>query len=373
MGKSRNGGTRSFIRGRIGSDVYSIGKDAKGKKQQVVRSLAEQVANPQTTAQMRGRMIMSTIMQAVSAMSVIIDHSFDNRAAGQPNISEFISRNYALVKADVANYPDGSNSFGLNKYTEKGIKQGAYVVAAGKAADLAGSTLDGSAKTLTIAVGGEMKVSDLLAALGINRNDYFTIVAIVPSTGFVYARLRVSADVALDDVIAAGNVADVFTKEGNVSVTPSVSGTNVVLTFGVLSANAGIIVSRKTDAGWIHNDVQLAAPSSPNWCADDALPTYPVGTQRFLNGGGDASADVPEPAPTLAAPVITKEDKPSGGAEVEITAADGADIYYTTDGTTPTSASTQYSAAFSVNDGVTVKAIAVLGGLTSQVASLTIS
>lgn len=369
MGKSRNGGTRSFIRGRIGSDVYSIGKDAKGKKQQVVRSLAEQVANPQTTAQMRGRMIMSTIMQAVSAMSVIVDHSFDNRAAGQPNISEFISRNYALVKADVANHPDGSNSFGLNKYTEKGIKQGAYVVAAGKAADLAGSTLDGSAKTLTIAVGGEMKVSDLLAALGINRNDYFTVVAIVPATGFVYARLRVSADVALDDVIAAGNVADVFTKEGNVSVTPSVSGTNVVLTFGVLSANAGIIVSRKTDAGWIHNDVQLAEPSSPSWNADTALPTYPVGSQRFLNGGGDASADVPEPAPSVAAPVITHEDGRTGGYEVTITATEGAYIYYTTDGTAPTQASTAYTEPFAIAQAATIKAIAVLDGVTSQVAT----
>lgn len=373
MAKSKNGGSRAMIRGRLGSDVYSVGKDAKGKKQQVIRSLAEQVANPQSPAQMRGRMIMSTVMQAVSAMAVIIDHSFDNVAAGQPNISEFIARNYSLIKADAANHPSGNNIFGLNQYQEKGIKQGAYVVAAGKAADLAGSTLDGSAKTLTITVGGEMKVSDLLAALGINRNDYFTVVAIVAGTGFVYARLRVSADVALDDVIAAGNVADVFTKEGNISVTPSVSGTNVVLTFGVLSTNAGIIVSRKTESGWIHNNVQLAAPSSPIWCSDDALPTYPTGSQRFLNGGGDASADVPEPAPTLAAPVITKDDKPSGGAAVEITATEGASIYYTIDGSTPTEASTLYSAAFDVNEGTTVKAIAVLGGLTSQVASLTIS
>ena len=71
MAKAKSGGTRSFLRGRVGSDVYSIGKDAKGNKQQIVRSLAESVANPQTLAQMRGRMIMSTIMQAVSSMSAI--------------------------------------------------------------------------------------------------------------------------------------------------------------------------------------------------------------------------------------------------------------------------------------------------------------
>ena len=93
MAKGKSGGTRSFLRGRVASDVYSIGKDAKGNKQQIVRSLAESVANPQTLAQMRGRMIMSTIMQAVSSMAMIIDHSFDNVPAGQPKVSEFIKRN----------------------------------------------------------------------------------------------------------------------------------------------------------------------------------------------------------------------------------------------------------------------------------------
>ena len=138
MAKAKSGGTRSFLRGRVGSDVYSIGKDAKGNKQQIVRSLAESVANPQTLAQMRGRMIMSTIMQAVSSMAAIIDHSFDNVPAGQPNVSEFIRRNYALVKADVAAHPASGNEFGLNKYGEKGVKQGAYVVSGGSAANIAG-------------------------------------------------------------------------------------------------------------------------------------------------------------------------------------------------------------------------------------------
>jgi hypothetical protein len=37
----------------------------------------------------------------------------------QPNISEFIARNYALVKADVQANPSGSNAFGLNMYQER--------------------------------------------------------------------------------------------------------------------------------------------------------------------------------------------------------------------------------------------------------------
>ena len=131
MAKSKSGGTRSYIRGRIGSDVYSIGRDGKGSRQQVVRSLAEQVSNPRSQSQMFGRMIMSTVMQAVSGLAPIIDHSFDGVAKGQPSISEFIRRNYALVKADAVAHAATGNSFELSKFQEKGCKVGYYAISTG--------------------------------------------------------------------------------------------------------------------------------------------------------------------------------------------------------------------------------------------------
>jgi len=56
---------------------------------------------------------------------------------------------------------------------------------------------------------------------------------------------------------------------------------------------------------------------------------------------------------------------------VSITSAtNGATIYYTIDGSTPTTSSTEYTSSFSVSENCTVKAIAVKSGLTnSQVAS----
>lgn len=291
MAKSKSGGSRAYIRGRVGSDVYSIGKDAQGKKQQVVRSIAEQVKNPQTVAQMKGRMIMSSIMQAVAAMSAIIDHSFDNVPAGQPSISEFISRNYSLIKADIAAHPSSDNTFGLNKYQEKGIKKGKYQVSEGKGQPLSGITVDGTNKTLTIALSANATVADLKAALGINSNDYFTLVAIDATAGFVYARLHI-ANVADTTAVNAGNLATIFTKEGNMSATPSMSGNNVVITFGYVGDNSGIIVSRKVESGYIHNSVTLSTPATPSWTSDVALATYPVGAQRFLNGGGTGVAEV---------------------------------------------------------------------------------
>lgn len=329
MAKAKSGGTRSFLRGRVGSDVYSIGKDAKGNKQQIVRSLAESVANPQTLAQMRGRMIMSTIMQAVSSMSAIIDHSFDNVPAGQPNVSEFIRRNYALVKADVAAHPASGNTFGLNKYGEKGIKQGAYVVAAGSAIDLAGATLNGASKTLTIVLAAGATIADLRSKLGLGVEDYFTAVCITADGKFLYNRFHVSQSLASATEISASNINDVITLDGNVAVTLAFANNTITATFADFSANAGIIVSRKENATYKHNDVVLAAPSAPVYTSDDALPTYPTGTQRFLNGGGEEVSPFspePEPTPTPGEPITVtgfQVGSYSGsGADTEIELAD---------------------------------------------------
>lgn len=281
-----------MLRGRVAADVYSIGKDAKGKRQQVVRSLAEQVANPRTVAQMRGRMIMSTVMQAVSGMSFVVDHSFDGVVAGQPSISEFIRRNYALVKADAAAHPATGNKFGLVLYQEKGIKQGAYIVAAGKAADITGVTVDASAKTLTIAIPADATVADIRTALGLAKEDYFTPVAITDDNKFVSVRLHISQAVADTTAVSADNLAQVITFEGNITPTIALSGNNIVVTFPEFSACYGIIVSRKSTDGFIHNNVTLQEVANPANAADVAILTYPIGEQRFLNGGASESASV---------------------------------------------------------------------------------
>lgn len=76
-------------------------------------------------------------------------------------------------------------------------------------------------------------------------------------------------------------------------------------------------------------------------------------------------------ADALAAPEISGNASFLGSTEVTITAAEGASIYYTLDGSEPTTASTLYSAPFAINATTTVKAIAALGDKTSGVASKT--
>lgn len=294
MAKSKSGGTRSYIRGKIGADVYSVGKDGKGKRQQVVRSLAEQVANPQTEAQMFGRMVMSTVMQAVSAMKPIIDHSFDGIPAGQPSISEFIRRNYALVAADAKAHPASGNAFGLNKYQEKGIKKGAYIVSKGSVQVPSGIVfVDNEAKFNVTLSASAHKVSDLKAAMGhTNGDDYYTLVAIGydgnAKVMFGFIRFRFNPALADTTDITSSNIAQVFLTEGN--VTPDIAINNNVISCAFdQSANYqcyGIIVSRKNADGWQHSECTLDNDFSVSaFTASEALPTYPQGSARFLNGG----------------------------------------------------------------------------------------
>ena len=61
----------------------------------------------------------------------------------------------------------------------------------------------------------------------------------------------------------------------------------------------------------------------------------------------------------------------SDSTTVSLSGPDGADIYYTLDGSTPTSESTMYSEAFGLSETTTVKSIAILNGVSSEVASKT--
>lgn len=286
MAKSKNGGTRAFIRGRIGSDVYSVGKDGMGKRQQVVRSLAEQVSNPRTSNQMFGRMVMSTVMQAVSALKPIIDHSFDGVAKGQPSISEFIRENYALVKADAIAHPASSNRFGLNKYQEKGAKGGAYVIAKGTAVVPEALTADSIALNIQLTA-TTLTVGGLKAALGLSADGYATYVALNETQQALIFRVKVSTNLADETAITADNVASLFSVEGNVPVEIGLSENKIYFQYDSETSvfSYGLIVSDLIDGSWKHNNATMVPEDNVFWVADSALPTYPVGTEQFLNGG----------------------------------------------------------------------------------------
>lgn len=287
MGKSKTGGTRGYIRGRIANDVYSIGKDGKGKKQQVIRSLAESVANPRTSSQMFGRMIMSTVMQAVSGLSAIIDHAFDGIPTGQPNISEFIRLNYALVSADAKAHPASGNSFGLVKFGEKGIRQGAYQISDGQVvADTTVLSFDANVTKFNISpYGATLDVAAVKEAMGLASDDYCTLVAITVLGTVEFVRLRINPALSDDTVITDDNVDTLFVTEGNTSAIFRVNNGTITVQTTTMAGCAGFILSKKVNGAYQHSKSVMQVTAGASYNSDAALPTYPTGNEQFLNGG----------------------------------------------------------------------------------------
>ena len=75
--------------------------------------------------------------------------------------------------------------------------------------------------------------------------------------------------------------------------------------------------------------------------------------------------------PSVAKPTLPASTSFVASMEVAISAAEGAKIYYTLDGTDPTTESFVYTEALTITETTTVKAIAVLNELTSAVAVAT--
>jgi predicted histone-like DNA-binding protein len=87
------------------------------------------------------------------------------------------------------------------------------------------------------------------------------------------------------------------------------------------------------------------------------------GTQNGGTSGGGSQSTA------LASPTISGTTPFAETTSVSISGPAGAEIHYTTDGSTPTSESTLYSEAFTLSDTTTVKAIAIKDGESSEVAS----
>lgn len=289
MAKSKSGGTRSYIRGKIGADVYSIGKNGKGDKQQVVRSLAEVVSNPQTEAQMKGRMIMSTIMQMESVLAPIIDHSFDGLPAGQPNLSRFISLNYALLKADVAAHFSSSNTFALNKYQEKGAKAGRYKVSEGSVFVPEYFVLDTANACPYVKIGigtSDPTIQTLLDNTGLNLGDYFTVFGVDTDGKLQFVRASIKSDLNPATAITSENVATLFDIESSETPTVRLATGNIEIFVANEVLCSALILSKKEGSAWKHNDAQMVTMDDTlSQTAAVALPTYPQGSSRFLNGG----------------------------------------------------------------------------------------
>lgn len=297
--------SKSFFGLRSGSTKTLTFQVNQGR--QVTKDRVYDVKNPRTISQMEGRCLMATTSAAYAHMKEIVDHSFEGITYGQNNMSEFIRRNYALLKA-AENAK--TQAFGYNAYRDRALYGGKYQISAGTAPSVfqnasmeaaGGST--GTSCQCVIPAGGttsSVTVAQFCQANGLVNGDMATFICLYPladgnGCGFAFIRLTV-LDADNTATLSAG-LQTAFKVESNKGTpTLSASGNNVsmfvVATDGAkddstTSAGCAIIRSRKAANGWLRSTEYLALEShknlGPTFAA--AVATFPIGGSYVLNGG----------------------------------------------------------------------------------------
>ena len=275
---------------------------------QITKDRVYDVKNPRTEAQMRQRMLMTTIGAAYKTLKSIADHSFEGYSSGMQCMRQFNSRNLNRFKQAAA----AKGSVAFNEYKDGDVNPMPFILASG--------SLPGFAfkfdETSNLEIVGEKEDADfttaegIYAALGVQRNDLITFCTVIGEgtiTNGVYSYKAENFNIVRLYCDKSGSVtkpADAFTiSTNNDQATIAMSTTANAITIKTGEADFGAVIqSRKNDNGWLRSDAVMIV-------ADDVisgvktanqLATYPVGTELILNNGpmanqGDAEASEPKP------------------------------------------------------------------------------
>ena len=227
-------------------------------------------------------------------------------------------------------------------------------------------------KTTTdgITVDGEAKKGD---GVSFNTKDTHTITfkGVTSSTENITIVFTATSgsNVRLDDILLQGEKVAL-----SKVATPSISPAS-----GAVASGTEVTITCATDDASIYFTTDGATPTSSSTLYDPAnKPTITTATtiKAIAMKGGLTDSEVASASYTIAEPCATPTfsvvaGEVAKGTTVTIsTETDGATIYYTTNGTTPTTSSTVYSSAITINSAVTIKVIAAKEGhANSEVAS----
>lgn len=275
---------------------------------QITKDRVYDVKNPRTEAQMRQRMLMTTVGAAYKMLKSIADHSFEGYSSGMQCMRQFNSRNLNRFKKAAA----AKGAVAFNEYKDGDINPLPFILASGS---LPGFDFKLNA-TSNLEIVGEKDAADfttaegIYAALGVQRNDLITFCTVIGEgsvSNGVYTYKAERFDIVrlyCDKSGSVAKVADAFTISTNndqAAVSMSTAANAITIKSGEADFGA-VIQSRKNDSGWLRsnavmvvNDTTISGVKTAN-----QLATYPVGTELILNNGPMANqgdAEVVEPKP----------------------------------------------------------------------------
>ena len=209
----------------------------------------------------------------------------------------------------------------------------------------------GSARTVTLTLTGsgvesqELVINQAGVAGGTESNPYTVAEAFEAASAL-------SSDQSVEDVYVKGYIS---------SITYAYSSTSNNLSFNI--SDDGLTTGNQL------NIYKFEATSATDYMVGDfveikgTLKNY-NGTKPEIDEGGELIAQVKAPRFSIAAGTYTEAQS------VTLTSDTGATIYYTVDGTEPTTSSSTYSTALNISETTTVKAFAAKGGISSKVVTV---
>lgn len=283
--------SKGFFGIRSGSTKNFTFSELNGK--QITKERVYRVKNPRTMAQMRQRMLMSTIGAAYSYLKVIADHSFEGKTVGQQCMAEFMRLN--LNKFRDASKNDKA-TYAFNSYKDKLINPMRYILSKGSLPEMPFVVNTLNQIELSYNVGDIKTAKDVYDAMGIQEGDLVTFVWVVGNSSLVKnvfqytpSRLNIVRLYANKTGVVA-TPHDAFTFDANhsdldINVNKT---TNGVLKLTTTEANFGaVILSRQAGGTWLRSNSSMAGNKSiiAGVTVENQLNTYPIESELILNGG----------------------------------------------------------------------------------------
>lgn len=259
---------------------------------QITKERVYKVKNPRTMAQMRQRMLMTTVGAAYSYLKVIADHSFEGKTVGQQCMGEFMRVNLNKFREGAQ---DDNAAYAFNSFKDKLINPMRYILSAGSLPEMPFVVNKANQIELQYNVGEIATAKDVYDAMGIKEDDLITFVWVVGDSTlakgvFSYTPTRLNiVRLRADKVGAVTNPHDAFTFDANHSdLDINVTSADGVLKLTSTEANFGaVILSRKTGSQWLRSNSAMAGNKSiiAGVTVGNQLNTYPIESELILNGG----------------------------------------------------------------------------------------
>lgn len=296
--------SKSFFGLRRGSTKTLTFNVYNGK--QVTKDRVTGVKNPRSSLQIRQRAIMSTAIHAYSAMSKICDHSFEGITYGQKSMNYFVAENARMIRAAAPK---------VNLSTYKGIGvSNAYIISKGSLMPVipsVGSAGDNKFFFMDINDNMGTTFGKVMATFGATTvGDMVTFVHMVDNTGssasVYWLRLKLTEENKSIEIYNGAPPVDVLSKitestdyETNIDnfstsdfpIFIKKNNEKLILTItsgshisAPVSQSLGIIVSHKSDTGWLRSSSTMVNLFDTYNYAE-ALASYPESGEKILNGG----------------------------------------------------------------------------------------